>query len=137
MKTHLLFVEYEIAFDSIQRQALFEILKYSRYIIKGNSGHTHTQNKILRKSNSRLLKLDEINKGVCLDCPLLPILFNMYLDDIKTKWQKEDIKGIPLPKYQQLLMLLFISDQVIISNREDNLQKAAYKFSQILKKINK
>jgi hypothetical protein len=56
----------------------------------------------------------------------------MYLDDIITKWQTEDIKDISLPKYQQLLMLLFISDQVIISNREDNLQKAAYKFSQIL-----
>ena len=123
----MLFVEYEIAFDSIQRQALFEILKYSRYIIKGNSGHTHTQNKILRKSNSRLLKLDEINKGVCLDCPLLPILFNMYLDDIKTKWQKEDIKGIPLPKNQTLFTLLYADDQVIICNTKDNLQKAVYK----------
>jgi hypothetical protein len=56
----------------------------------------------------------------------------MYLDDIITKWQKEDIQRIPLPKYQQMLMLLFVSAQVIISNREDNLQTAANKFSQTL-----
>jgi len=29
-------------------------------------------------------------------------------------------------------MLLFANDKVIISNREDNLQKAAYKLNQIL-----
>jgi hypothetical protein len=45
-KTHLLFVEYKKAFDSIQRQALFDILKYSRYIVKGNSGHIHTKQNI-------------------------------------------------------------------------------------------
>jgi hypothetical protein len=36
-----------------------------------------------------------------------------------------------IPKNQHLLMLLF-ADQVIISTLEDNLQKAAYKLSQIL-----
>jgi len=51
----------------------------------------HTQNKILIKFNS---KLDEIHKGVCQGCPLLPKLFNIYPDEIITKWQKEDIKRI-------------------------------------------
>jgi hypothetical protein len=44
--------------------------------------------------------------------------------------QKEDIKGIPFPKNQQLLILLFGNDQVIIPNKEDNLQKAVYKLNQ-------
>jgi hypothetical protein len=48
----------------------------------------------------------------------------MYLDEIINKWQKEDVKGIPLSKNHQLLMPLFADDQVIISNTEDNLQKA-------------
>jgi len=34
------------------------------------------------------------------------------------------MKGIPLPNNQQLLMLLFASDQVVISDTKDNLQKA-------------
>jgi len=35
-------------------------------------------------------------------------------------------------KYQQLWTLLFADVQVIISNREDDLQKAAYKLHQII-----
>jgi hypothetical protein len=60
-------------------------------------------------------------------CPLSPTLLNIYSDEIITKWQTEDVKGIPLPKNQLLLMLLFADDQVIISNKEYNLQEAEYK----------
>jgi len=57
----------------------------------------YTQYKILVKFNSKLSKLAEINKGVVHQgCPLSPVLFHVYLDEIITKWQKEDIKGIPL-----------------------------------------
>jgi RecA-family ATPase len=56
----------------------------------------------------------------------------IYLDEIITKWQKEDITGIPLAKNKQLLTLLFVDDQVIISNTEDNLQKAVHKLNQII-----
>jgi hypothetical protein len=58
----------------------------------------YTQNKILIQFNSKLLKLDEINKAVGQGWHLSPTLFNMYLDGLITKWQKEDIKGIPLQK---------------------------------------
>ena len=37
-----------------------------------------------------------------------------------------------LSKNQQLSTLLFADDQVIITNTEDNLQKAAYKLNQII-----
>jgi len=87
----------------------------------------YTQYKILVKFNSELSKLAEINKGVHQGCPLSPVLFNIHLDEIITKWQKEDIKGIPLPKNQTLFTLLYADDQVIICNTKDNLQKAVYK----------
>ena len=50
----------------------------------------YTQNKILIKFNSRLSRLVESNKGVCQGCFLLSTLFGIYVDDIRTKWQKED-----------------------------------------------
>ena len=56
----------------------------------------YTKNKILIKFNNKLSKLVEINKGVRQGCPLLPTLFNMYLDEIITKWQKQDLTGIKL-----------------------------------------
>ena len=49
-----------------------------------------------------------------------------------TKWYKEDIKGILLLRNQQLLTLLFADDQVIMSNTEDSLQKAACTLYQII-----
>jgi hypothetical protein len=56
-------------------------------------------------------------------------LFNIYLDKIITKCQKEDITGIPLSKNKQLLTLLFADDEVIIYKTEGNLQKAAHKLN--------
>jgi hypothetical protein len=41
-------------------------------------------------------------------------------------------KRISTSKNQQLLTLLFADDQVMISNTQDNLQKAAYKLNQTI-----
>jgi len=48
LETHLLFIDYEKAFDNIKRQILFNILKsrHSRHIVKGNSGYLHTKQNI-------------------------------------------------------------------------------------------
>ena len=74
------------------------------------------------KFNNKLSKSVEINKAVRQGCPLSPTLFNIYLDEIIIKWQKQDITGIKISNNQQLSMLLFADDQVIIADREDNLQ---------------
>ena len=76
----------------------------------------YTQNKILIKFNNKLSKWAEINKAVRQGCPLSPTLFNIYLDEIITKWQKQDITRIKLSKNQQLSTLLFADDQVIIAD---------------------
>ena len=89
----------------------------------------YTQNKIMIKFYNKIAKLVEINIGVRQGCPLSPTLFNVYLDEIMTKWQKQDITGIKLSKNQQLSTLLFADDQVITADTEDNLQKAAHKLN--------
>jgi len=134
LETHLVFIDYEKAFDNIQGQILFNILK-SRHIpdtLLKAIVDIYTQNKILIKFNNKLSKLVEINKGVCLGCSLSPTLFNIYSDEIITKWQNQEINRIKLPKNQQLSTLLFADDQVIIADTEDNLQKAAHKLNQII-----
>jgi hypothetical protein len=96
----LLFIDYKKAFDNIQRQILFNILK-SGYIpdtLLKSIVDNYTQNKILIKLNNKLSKSVENNKGVRQVCPLSPTLFNIYLDEIITKWQKQDITGIKLSK---------------------------------------
>ena len=83
------------------------------------------------RDRRQLSKPVEINKGVRQGCPLSPALFNVYLDEIITKWQNQGITGIKLSKNQQLSTLLFADDQVITADTEDNLQKAAHKLNQI------
>ena len=84
------------------------------------------------KFNNKLSKPVKINKGVRQGCPLSPTLFNIYLDEVITKWQEQDITGIKLSKNQQLSTLLFADDQVIIADSEDNLHKAAHKLNKII-----
>jgi len=125
LETHLLFIDYEKAFDNIQKQILFNILK-SRHIPDTSCTvkvDIYTQNKLLIKLNNKLSKPVEINKGARQGCPRSPTLFNIYLDKIITKWQKQDITGIKLSKNQQLSTLLFADEQVITADTEDNLQK--------------
>ena len=110
----MLFIDYEKAFDNIQRQISSNILK-SRHIpdtLLKAIADIYTQNKILIKFNNKLSKSVEINKGVRQGCPLSPTLFNII-----TKWQKQDTTGIKLSKNQQLSTLLFADDQVIIAER--------------------
>ena len=70
LETHLLFIDYEKAFDNVQRQILFNILK-SRHIphsLLKAIVDIYTQNKILITFKNKLSKLVEINKGVPQGC---------------------------------------------------------------------
>jgi len=73
--------------------------------------------------NHKISKPVQINKAVPQGCHVSPTLFNIYLDEIITKWQKQDINGIKLSKSQQLPTLLFADDQVITADTEDNYRK--------------
>jgi hypothetical protein len=74
LETYLLFIDYEEAFDWVQKHILFDILK-SRSIpdtlLKVIVDiHTQNKNKISIKFNSISSKLPEINREVRHGCPL-------------------------------------------------------------------
>ena len=58
-------------------------------------------------------------------CPLSPVLFSLYLDEVIRIW----LEKLTASKYFKELIfntLLFADDQFIISDTEDNLQKAVH-----------
>jgi len=66
-----------------------------------------------------------ITQGVRQGCPLSPVLFNLYLDEIIRIWLQK-LKPSKYFKELNFNTLLCADDQFIISDTEDNLQKAVY-----------
>jgi len=67
-------------------------------------------------------------------CPLLSVLFNLYLDEVIRIW----LQKLTTSKYFKELIfntLLFADDQFIISDTEDNLHKKSIYYITYLKNI--
>ena len=126
--TYIAFIDFKKAFDSVDRDKLWSIMSskvipthlitiiqtiYMENIIRINAGNGISE-------DSRV-----ITQGVRQGCPPSPVLFNVYLDEVIKKW----LKKLKTSKYFKELIfniLLFADDQFIISDTEDNLQRAVY-----------
>jgi len=136
--TYIAFIDFKKAFDSVDRDKLWTIM-----LSKGIPAHLITiiqsvyMENIIRVNAGNGISEDSIviTQGVRQGCPLSPVLFNLYLDEVIRIW----LQKLETSKYFKefiLNTLLFAYDQFIISDTEDNLQKAVYLLYNISKEYN-
>jgi retron-type reverse transcriptase len=90
---------------------------------------------IIRKDRVNVNTPREIHKGVRQECPLSPILLNIYFDEVIEDWLQMIQQNI-LAKDLIPNTGSFAGDQVIVTRTEDELQRAAYTLNNISIKYN-
>ena len=126
LPTFMAFIDYEKAFDRVNRCTLWDILEtygIPQHLIRSIQS-LYINNKIkIRCGNLTSEDYRMISQGVRQGCPLSPVLFNIYIDHRVKTWQEHLAHKFRL-QHTTPNTLLFADDQVIISNTEVNLQRA-------------
>ena len=111
-RTLLAFIDFKTAFDSVPHAALLCKLK-----ARGVCGHTLSFIRALYSNPSFQVVLAggargekvAVERGVRQGCPLSPLLFNIYIDDIL-----QGCKGVTVPGLDNKLRGLLFADDVVL-----------------------
>ena len=91
----ILFVDYEKAYDNVNRDKLWKMMenKVPNYLLN-TIKNIYRNTKVRIKCNEDLSEPISINKGVRQGCGLSPVLFNIYINKIVHKFKTTIMKGI-------------------------------------------
>jgi hypothetical protein len=136
LETHFLFLDYEKAFDQVNRPTLFNILHKKNIAdpLLSALDKIYEHNEIKIKLDNKMTQSVEINRGVHQGCPLSPTLFNTYINKILPEWNTNNIGGIQLTRNKEIKTLVFADDQVITAEYETLLQKSIHTLESITSK---
>lgn len=133
--TYIAFIDYNKAFDTVNRQKLWEVLRSKGipdHLIRVIQGlYSNTKIRIKLK-NGISKESKEITRGVRQGCSLSPVLFNLYIDDVTRRWLLH-METIFNRTNTPLNTILFADDQAIFTTTEDDLQRALFKLNWIAK----
>ena len=129
-KLYAAFIDFSKAYDTVDRDKLFERLQ-----ILGINGIFLNNIKAMYEKTSYKIKLkngflDPIvsNLGLKQGCPLSPMLFNLYIDDMKDIFDNEcDPVTI---QNKDLYHFLYADDLVLVSTSAMGLQRSLHNLSQ-------
>ena len=121
------FIDFKKAYDTVDRNILIRRLKQLGIngIFLKNIASMYMKTKYSIKLNDGHLGPIESNLGLKQGCPLSPMLFNLYIDDVREIFENTchpiDLQGLNLSHF------LYADDLVLISLTEDGLQNSLEK----------
>lgn len=123
---HVCYVDFSKAFDSIPRAKLWDNLDS----IGVPCGLVRTIQILHQNATVKIQVEGELtdkfgsNAGVRQGCPLSPLLFCLYIQDLQTRLDSSrDAHPVQLLKLQTISCLMFADDVVIFSTRKTGMQK--------------
>ena len=137
LETCLAFIDYEKAYDRVDRKKLWNIME--EYKIPKNLTNSikalYYKSKISLAQDSTNKMSIEVNRGLRQGCGLSPILFDLYLNKIIQIWRGKGPKGIIIHQ-RRIDTICFADDQVILAENEEELQRATNNLNQVAKNYN-
>ena len=122
-KLFVAFIDFKKAYDTVDRDLLLQRLQtlgINGLFLKNITAMYRTTKYAIKLSNGTLTPIDS-NLGLKQGCPLSPILFNLYIDDISEIFDSCDPVDVHDVKINHFL---YADDLVIISLSERGLQTA-------------
>ena len=122
--TYLCFIDFKKAYDMVPHQAL--LLKL-RKMGMSNTGRCYKFIEALYEDSKSSVRIGELNggsihlqRGLRQGCPMSPILFDLYIDDILDGCEEY---GMTIPgTSEKCAGLLYADDLVLIAESRENLQ---------------
>jgi ribonuclease HI len=132
---HILYIDINKAYDSVQHNSLYKILKKMEFPEKEiEELKTLYQNaKIQIKLNSSYSEPFKLQSGIKQGCPLSCILFILYInpliETIRKKFKGYNLNGIFLS------ILAFVDDLILIADSKFEMEKMFKELKSLLKKL--
>jgi hypothetical protein len=104
LPTFILVIDYEKAYDNLNREKLWQILKeedMQSQLIRAMQSLYRNSNICIKYLNGQISEPIITNKGVRKGLGLSPSLFKKYIDRIVKDWKQAINNGIQLTKMQQ------------------------------------
>ena len=135
LTTIFLFIDYEKAYNNVNRDKLWEMMdkKIPNYLLN-TIKCIYRNMKIKIKFNDGISEPIHINKGVRQGCGLSPVLFNIYINKIIQEFKTVIKKGIQLNNRKLVNTILYANDQILMATLQDDLQTMAHHLNLIARK---
>lgn len=118
-KVYALFIDLKAAFDNVDRDKLWDILK-NKGVEKNLANrikkmYEHTEATVRTKDG--VTRGFMVNKGVRQGCVMSPTLFNLYIADLDRELEKRGIGGVAIGKVR-IWSLAYADDMVLLAKNK-------------------